>query len=77
MKNVGTLRVDGGIFDSRGQHPSANLFITVKDFHTNADGNSKPFVLSIYSLNDAYEAYKIINELASGSNESHRIKIEE
>ena len=68
--------MSGGIFDSKNQNPSANLFITVKDFHTNTDGNSKPCVLSVNSLNDAYEAYKIINELSDGNNESFRVKIE-
>lgn len=76
LKNVGNVQVDGSIFDSKGNNPSANLLITVKDFHTNTDGNTRPTILVIESLNSAYEAYKIINELTDGNNESLRIKIE-
>lgn len=57
-------------------NPSADLLITVKDFHTNTDGNTTPMELIIESLNNAYEAYKIINELTEGNNESLRVKIE-
>lgn len=76
LKNVGTVRAEGGIFDSKGKNHSANLFVTVKDYHTNTDGNNRPNVLSVKSLNNAYEAYKIINELTEGNNENFRVKIE-
>ena len=76
LKNVGNVRVDGGIFDSKGDKPSANLVITVKDYHTNTDGNTRPMVLSIESLNNVYEAYKMINELTEGNNESFKVKLE-
>ena len=76
LKNIGNVQIDGSIFDSKGDNPSANLLITVKDYHTNNDGNSIPMVLTIESLNNAYEAYKIINELTEGNNESFRVKVE-
>jgi hypothetical protein len=76
LKNIGNVQVDGSIFDSKGDNPSANLLITVKDYHTNTDGNSIPMVLTLESLNNAYEAYKIINELTEGNNESFRVKVE-
>ncbi len=76
LKNVGTIRVEGGIFDSKGKNPSANLFVTVKDYHTNTDGNSRPDFIIINSLNNAYEAYKIVNELTEGNNENFRVKLE-
>ena len=76
LKNIGNVQVDGSIFDSKGDNPSANLLITVKDYHTNTDGNSIPKVLTVESLNNAYEAYKIINELTEGNNESFRVKVE-
>ena len=76
LKNIGNVQVNGSIFDSKGDNPSASLFITVKDYHTNTDGNTTPMVLSVESLNNAYEAYKIINELTEGNNESFRVKIE-
>lgn len=76
LKNIGNVQVDGSIFDSKGNNPSANLLITVKDFHTNTDGNTRPMVLNIESLNNAYEAYKMINELTDGNSESLRVKVE-
>lgn len=76
LKNVGTVKVDGSIFDSKGDNPSAKLTVTVKDFHTNSDGNSSPMFLSVNSLNNAYEAYKILNDLTEGNNENLRVKIE-
>lgn len=76
LKNIGNVQVDGSIFDRKGDNPSASLLITVKDYHTNTDGNTNPMVLSIESLNHAYEAYKVIHELTEGYNESFRIKIE-
>ena len=76
LKNVGNVQVDGTIFDSKGENPSANLLIIVKDFHTNTDGDSNTDVFKIESLNNVYEAYKIINELTEGNNESFRVKVE-
>lgn len=76
LKNIGTIEVVGGIFDKKGKTPSANLLITVKDYHTNTDGNSRPKKLEIISLNNAYEAYKILNERTKGNNEVLRIKSE-
>jgi len=76
LKNVGNVQVDGSIFDGNGNNPSANLYVTVKDYHTNTDGNTRPMVLRIDSLNNAYEAYKLINELSEGNNESFRVKVE-
>ena len=70
LKNIGNVRVDGGIFDSKGDNPSANLVITVKDYHTNTDGNANPTYLVIESLDNVYDAYKMINKLIEGNNES-------
>ena len=77
LKNVGTVRVEGGIFDRKDNNPSATLNVTVKDYHTNTDGNSRPSVLSVNSLENAYEAYKLLGDLTEGNNENLRIKIEE
>lgn len=76
LKNIGTIEVAGGFLDSKGDNPSANLIITVKDYHTNTDGNGKSQKLEIISLNNAYEAYKILNEQTKGNNEVLRIKSE-
>jgi len=76
LKNIGTIRVDGSIFDSKDNNPSASLVITVKDYHTNNDGNTSPDMLIVESLNDAYKAYKTLSELTEGNNESLRIKLE-
>jgi len=76
LKNVGTVRVDGSIFDSKDNNPSASLVVTVKDYHTNTDGNTEPMILSVESLNGAYEAYKTLSKLTEGNNESLRVKIE-
>lgn len=76
LKNVGTIEVSGGFLDRKGDIPSANLIITVKDYHTNTDGNGKAQKLDMISLNDAYEAYKILNERTKGNNEVLRIKTE-
>lgn len=76
LKNIGNVQVDGSIFDSQGNIPSSSLVITVKDYHTNTDGNTRPLVLKVNSLNNAYDAYKVINELTEGNNENLRIKVE-
>ena len=76
LKNIGTVEIDGSIFDSKEDNPSARLNITVKDYHTNTDGNSTPKKLSIDCLDHAYEAYKMLNNLTAGNNENLRIKIE-
>ncbi len=76
LKNIGTVEVSGGIFDNKGKNPSADLIVTVKDFHLNTDGNSNPRKLVVSSLNNAYEAYKMLNEMADGNNEVIRIKHE-
>lgn len=76
LKNVGTVNVRGGIFDSRGENASATLLITVKDFHTNTDGNTRPMILSIDSLICAYKAYNLLSEKVEGNNETLRVKLE-
>ena len=76
LKNIGTIKVDGGIFDRKDNNPSASLTVTVKDYHNNTDGNSNPTVLNVKSLNNAYEAYKLLNNLTEGNNENIRIKVE-
>lgn len=76
LKNIGNVQVDGSIFDSKGDNPSANLLITVKDYHINTAENTRPMVLNFESLNNVYEAYRIINELTEGNNESLRVKME-
>ena len=76
LKNIGTIEVVGGLFDKKGKRPSANLLITVKDYHTNTDGNLRPKRLEVISLNNAYEAYKLLNERTKGNNEYFRIKSE-
>lgn len=77
LKNVGTVGVTGSLVDNKSKNASANLLITVKDFHMNTDGNSKPIRLIIQSLICAYEAYKLLSELVEGNNEVLRIKTEE
>ena len=74
LNNIGTLSVQGNLLDSKGSEGSAKLIITVKDFHTNTDGNAHPTVLNIPSLNNAYKAYNILSELVDGNNEVLRIK---
>lgn len=74
LKNIGNVQVNGGIFDSNGDNPSANLIITVKDFHTDEQGNRT--LLNIESLNNVYDAYKLLNELTEGNNENFRVKVE-
>lgn len=76
LKNIGNVVVNGGIFDIKGDNPSADLIVIVKNYHTDTDGNSNPMSLRIPSLNNVYEAYKIVNELIEGNNENLRIKIE-
>lgn len=76
LRNLGTIEVVGGLFDGKGENPSANLLITVKDYHTNTDGNSNPKKLEVISLNNAYEAYKLLNERTKGNNEVLRVKAE-
>ena len=76
LKNIGTVRVAGSLFDKKGKNPSASLYITVKDYHTNTDGNTSRVVLPIQSLNNAYEAYKKISDLTDGNNENLRVKLE-
>lgn len=76
LKNIGTVNVQGGIFDSRGENASATLFITVKDFHTNTDGNTRPMRLSIDSLNNAYKCYNLLSEKVDGNNDTLRVKLE-
>lgn len=73
LKNVGTITITNGIFDSNGEIPSATLTILVKDYHIN---NSHSGALKVNSLNNAYEAYKLLNELTKGNNEVLRIKTE-
>ena len=73
LKNVGTITITNGIFDSNEENPSATIIILVKDFHTN---HSYSGALKINSLNNAYDAYKLLNELTKGNNEVLRIKTE-
>lgn len=75
LKNIGNVQVNGSIFDSKGNNPSANLNIICKNFHTNTSSNSS-VILRIDSLNNAYEAYKLISKVIEGNNESLRVKIE-
>lgn len=76
LKNIGTIKVDGSIFDSKNNNPSASLVITVKDYHTNNNGNTSSNILIVESLNDAYKAYKTLNELTEGNNENLRVRME-
>jgi len=73
LKNVGTIQVSGSIADSNN---SATLLITAKDFHNDSKGNVNAARLKISSLYNAYEAYRVLNELTEGNNENLRIKIE-
>ena len=50
--------------------------IIVKDYHTNTDGNANPMVMQVESLNDVYEAYKMLSELTEGNNKYLRVKLE-
>ena len=76
LKNIGTISIKASIFDSKGDDASATLIMTVKDFHTNTDGNTRPLYVSVYSLKSAYKAYTILSEKTDGNNESFRIEIE-
>lgn len=76
LKNIGNIKLDGSFFDSKNENPSASLLITVKDYHTDTNGESANTIFSVESLNNVYEAYKLINELTDGNNESFRIKVE-
>ena len=70
LKNIGNVEVVENILDSKG---SANLTITTKEFHTNAEGASQ-HKLSINSLKNAYEAYNILVDKTEGNNEVLRVK---
>lgn len=74
LKNIGTIEVSGGMFDSRGEKGSANIIVVTKDFHTDSKGNVHQTRFRVESLNNAYEAYKILNKLTQGNNEALRIK---
>lgn len=76
LKNIGTIEVSGGLFDRKDNNPSANLIIRVKDFHHNSEGTAIQQTLNVNSLNDAYEAYKLLNNMTEGNNEVLRIKNE-
>lgn len=76
LRNVGNIEVCGSLLDSKDQNASANLIISTKDFHTNTDGNTRPVRLVITSLNNAYEAYKVLSKETEGHNEVLRIKKE-
>ena len=76
LKNIGTVNVSGGIVDSRGEDASASLIVTVKDFHTNMDGNTSPMQIAVESLNSAYKAYNLLSSKVEGNNESLRVQIE-
>lgn len=76
LRNIGNIEVDGGFFDRHGKKQSANLLITVKDYHMNTDGNAKPKRIEVISLNNAYEAYKVLNKYTKGNNEVLRVKAE-
>lgn len=76
LKNIGTVEVSGGLFDSNGKNRSANLKVSIKDFHFNTDGNGHLKFLEVISLNNAYEAYKLLNELTEGNNEVIGVKNE-
>ena len=76
LKNIGTVEVQGSILDKKGENGSATLIVTVKDFHTNTDGNTTPMRLVIDNLNNAYKAYSLLSEKVDGNNEVLRIKTE-
>lgn len=76
LKNIGTIKVDGSIFDKKGKNASANLQISVKDFHNNTDGVGANVVLGVSSLYNVYEAYNMLSEMVEGNNEVLRIKTE-
>ena len=54
----------------------ATLLITTKDFHNDSNGNVSAARLKISSLCNAYEAYKVLNELTEVNNENLMVKIE-
>lgn len=76
LKNIGTVEVQGSILDKKGENGSATLIVTVKDFHTNTDGNTTPTRLVVDNLNNAYKAYSLLSEKVDGNNEVLRIKTE-
>ena len=76
LRNIGTVEVAGGLFDRKDSNPSADLIVSVKDFHMNSDGESHHTKLSVISLNNAYDCYKKLSDLTEGNNETIRIKHE-
>lgn len=77
LKNIGNIVVSGSMFDSKGNEGSATLIVSVKEFHSNSDGNQAPLKLSIDSLNNAYDAYKFLSKEVEGYNDVIRIKHEQ
>lgn len=77
LKNVGNIEVSGSMFDSKGNEGSATLIVSVKEFHSNSDGNKAPLKLYIESLNNAYDAYKYLSKEVEGNNDVIRIKQEQ
>lgn len=77
LKNIGNVEVNGGIFDSKGNNPSADFIITVKDYHIDSNNTPSSKKLVIYSLNKSYEAYKLLSDLIEGNNEVIRVKHEQ
>lgn len=69
LKNIGTIRVSGTIFDNDN---SADLLIMIKDFHS----SNYAYNLKICSLNNAYDAYNKLTGLTEGNNEYLRVKSE-
>ena len=72
LKNVGNVGVVGSVFDKKGENASANIIITIKDFHNNTNSAK----LDVTSLENAYDAYKILAEETEGNNEVLRVKTE-
>lgn len=77
LKNIGNVVASGSFFDSKGKEGSATLVVSVKEFHSNSDGNSSPLKLVVESLNNGYDAYKYLSKEVEGYNDVIRVKHEQ
>lgn len=77
IRNIGTTSVQGSVFDTQGEHASANLVIVTKNFHNDTNSKEAHTAVKVISLVDAYYAYKLLNEMTQGHDEVYRIKMEQ
>ena len=79
LKNVSTVSINASIFDSKeNKGGSASLKIVTTHFYASQSQNGSTTVpqdLTIVSLNQAYEASRVLNKLVKGNNENLRIEM--